>query len=395
MSFSAADKKFETLSLNFGFAPSSYMEASEPIYMNSGFVYHTAEEAEAAFKGDIDRHVYSRFHNPTTDLLEKRLAILEDGEACRVTGSGMSAIFTTLLGLLKAGDHIVAAASMFSSSFYIITEILPKYGITYELIDNADLTFWEKALSRSTQMVLLESPTNPICEILDIKAIAKLAHKQDCLVVMDNAFATPYLQKPLQLGADIVIHSATKYIDGHGRCLGGAIIGKHELFDGDFGAFIRHTGPHLSPFNAWCMLQGLETLSLRMERHCHNAMQIAQFLENHEKVKNIYYPGLKKHKNHEIAARQMRDFGGMLAFEVEGGKKAAFQVMNNLKTIHICNNLGDSKSLICNPYTSTHASVAEEEKQKQGITEGLMRLSVGLEHRDDLLSDLKQSLDVI
>ncbi len=392
---SSFGKKFETLSLNFGENPSFYMEASEPIYMNSGFVYKNAEEAEAAFNGDICRHVYGRFHNPTTDLLEKRLAVLEHGEACRVTGSGMSAIFTTLLGLLKQGDHIIAARSMFSSSFYIITEILPRYGITYELIDGNDMRVWEKALSRPTQMVLLETPTNPTCEILDIAAIAKLAHDQECVVVMDNAFASPYLQNPLLLGADIVIHSATKYIDGHGRSLGGAIIGKESLFADDFGAFIRHTGPHLSPFNAWCMLQGLETLALRMERHCDNAIKIADFLNNHNKVQKVYYPGLKSHKNHELAAKQMKNFGGMLAFEVQGGKAAAFQLMNNLKVMHICNNLGDSKSLICNPYTSTHASVAEDEKQKQGITEGLMRLSVGLEHIDDLLADISQALSKI
>ncbi len=389
---SSFDKKFETLSLNFSSETSHFMEASEPIYMNSGFIYHTAEEAEAAFKGDITRHVYGRFHNPTTDLLEKRLAALESAEACRVTSSGMSAIFTTLLGLLKAGDHIVAGRAMFSSSFYILTEILPKYGISYEFVNGSDIKLWEKALSRSTQMILIETPTNPICGILDIKAISTLAHKQDCIVVMDNAFATPYLQKPLTLGADIVIHSTTKYIDGHGRCLGGAIISKQALFDGDFGTFIRHTGPHLSPFNAWCMLQGLETLAIRMERHSSNAQQLAEYLEMHNKVLKVYYPGLKHHRNHELAAKQMKNFGGMLAFEVKGGKAAAFKVMNNLKLAHICNNLGDSKSLICNPYTSTHASIDEDEKQRQGLTEGLMRLSVGLEHIDDLIADFKQAL---
>lgn len=395
MSLSDKKNRFETISVNYGSEVSQFMEASEPIYMNSGFVYQSAEEAEAAFKGDIKRHVYARFHNPTSDALERRLAALEGGEACRVTGSGMSAIFTILLGLLNPGDHIVAARSMFSSSFYIITEILPRFGIEYTLVDNADINLWKAALSKPTKLVLIETPTNPTCEIFDIRTICDLAHKQNAQVIVDNAFASPALQKPLELGADIIIHSATKYIDGSGRSLGGAIIGKEELFDEPLGPFIRHTGPNLSAFNAWCMLQGLETLSLRMKQHSVNALQIAQYLVDHPKVSQVYYPGLTEHKDHDIAKKQMSDFGGMLAFEVAGGKEAAFKVMNNLKVINICNNLGDTKSLICNPFTSTHASVAEDEKLKQGITPGLMRYSVGLENVDDLLEDLKQSLSII
>ncbi|MFV0432170.1 MAG: trans-sulfuration enzyme family protein [Alphaproteobacteria bacterium] len=388
-------KRFETNAINTGTEVSQFMETSEPIYMNSGFVYSSAEEAEAAFKGDIQRHVYARFHNPTSDALEARLAILEGGEACRVTGSGMSAIFTTLMGLLEQGDHIVAARSMFSSSFYIITEILPRFNIKYTLVDDADIASWKQALSKPTKLVLIETPTNPTCEILDVKAICELAHFQNAQVIVDNAFASPALQRPIEQGADIIIHSTTKYIDGHGRALGGAIIGREELFEEPLGPFIRHTGPNLSPFNAWCMLQGLETLSIRIDKHCQNAMKVAEFLNEHKKTNKVYYPGLPSHKNHNIAAKQMDDFGGMLAFEVMGGKAGAFKMMNALKTIHICNNLGDTKSLICHPFTSTHASMEEGEKLRQGITEGLLRYSVGIENADDILEDLDQALSKV
>lgn len=386
----------DTALIHAGQHRSQYGEVSEAIFMNSGFCYDSAETAESRFNGVAPGFVYSRYLNPTLATLEERLAALEEAERCCVVASGMAAVFTSLMSFLKAGDHVVAGRVLFGSCFYIITQIFPRFGITYELVDARDLNAWEKALSTQTAAIFIESPANPNLELTDIKAVAALAKKAGAKVIVDNIFATPYHQKPLTLGADLVIYSTTKHLDGQGRTLGGAILGDKEFIENTVIPFHRHTGPALSPFNAWVILKGLETFNLRMQRHSENAARVANFLNTHSKIARTLYPGLSSHPQHALAQTQMHSgYSGLIAFEVKGGKDAAFHLMNGLSVILISNNLGDAKSLITHPATTTHSNMRAEERAVIGISDAMLRLSVGLEHADDLIHDLTQALEAI
>ncbi len=376
-----------------GLARSGFDETSEALYLTSGYVYESAEEAEAAFKGDKDRFVYSRYANPTVSMFEERLRLLEGAEACRATASGMSAVFASLMAQLNAGDRVVASRALFGSCDYIIAELLPRFGIETELIDGTDLSAWEAALAKGAQAVFMETPSNPTLEIIDIRAVCELAHAAGAKVIVDNVFATPLLQRPLDLGADIVVYSATKHIDGQGRTMGGAILCSEAFIKDHLQMFYRHTGPSMSPFNAWVMLKGLETLELRVERHCANALKVARFLEGRAGVTRVLYPGLPSHPQAELAGRQMKGGSALVAFEIEGGKERAFRTVNSLATIDISNNLGDAKSLITHPATTTHQRLSPEGRARLGIGDGLLRLSVGLEDADDLIEDLDQALN--
>ena len=373
---------------------SSFDETSEAIFMTSGYVYHNAEEAEQAFKGDKSRYIYSRYANPTLSMFEERLALLEGSTYCMATASGMSAVFAALASQLKAGDRVVASRALFGSCLYIIADQLPKFGIKTELVDGTDLVAWEAALSTPANVVFMETPSNPTLDVIDIAKVSALAHAAGAKVVVDNVFATPCLQRPLELGADIVIYSATKHIDGQGRSLGGAILTNDQAFVEDhLTPWMRHTGPALSPFNAWLLLKGLETLSIRVKQHCENALKIATFLDSHPKVERTLYPGLKNHPQHELALSQMSGEGSTLvAFQVAGEKAGAFAMLNGLSLIDISNNLGDTKSLITHPSTTTHQRLSDEERAALGITNGMVRLSVGLEDADDLIEDLDRAL---
>ena len=373
---------------------SAFDETSEAIFMTSGYVYHNAEEAEQAFKGDKSRYIYSRYANPTLSMFEQRLALLEGSTYCMATASGMSAVFAALASQLKAGDRVVASRALFGSCLYIIADQLPKFGIQTELVDGTDLAAWEAALSTPANVVFMETPSNPTLDIIDIAKVSALAHAAGAKVVVDNVFATPCLQRPLELGADIVIYSATKHIDGQGRSLGGAILTDDQTFVEDhLTPWMRHTGPALSPFNAWLLLKGLETLSIRVKQHCENALKVATFLDSHPKVERTLYPGLKNHPQHELALSQMSGEGSTLvAFQVAGEKSGAFAMLNGLSLIDISNNLGDTKSLITHPSTTTHQRLSDEERAALGITNGMVRLSVGLEDADDLIEDLDRVL---
>ncbi|MET4698426.1 O-succinylhomoserine sulfhydrylase [Constrictibacter sp. MBR-5] len=381
-----------TLLVRGGTIRSEHRETSEGLYLTSGYVYGSAEEAEASFSNKLERYVYSRYANPTLTMLEDRLRLIEGAEACRTTASGMAAVYAALVCQLKAGGRVVAARALFGSCLYILQEILPRFGVEVELVDGIDLDQWAAALSRPTDVVLVESPSNPTLEIVDLPAIAELAHAAGARVIVDNVFATPLLQKPLKLGADIVVYSATKHIDGQGRCLGGAVLGDTAFIKDVLTPFLRHTGPALSPFNAWVMLKALETLPLRVEKHCRNALEVARFLDGRKGLGRVLYPGLESHPQHALAMRQMTAGGTVIAFELAGGKDAAFRFLNALKLIDISNNLGDSKSLICHPATTTHQRLSDADKAHLGITPGLLRLSVGLEDAADLRDDLEQAL---
>jgi O-succinylhomoserine sulfhydrylase len=382
----------QTRAVRGGQIRSNFHETSEALFLTSGYAYPSAEEAEATFKGESTHFQYSRFGNPTVSMFQDRLAALEGAEACIATATGMSAVFNALLALLKAGDRIVAARQLFGSCYYIVSELLPKYGIKGEFVDGGDLAQWEKALSTPAQAVLFESPSNPMLDIVDVKAVCDLAHKAGAQVVLDNAFATPILQRPLEFGADIVVHSATKYIDGQGRALGGAILGSKSFIIDKLQPITRNTGPSLSPFNAWVLVKGMETLGLRVERHCANAAKVADALSASKAVGRVLYPGRKDHPQHALAAKQMSDFGGVVTFDIKGGKEACFAALNKLKVIDISNNLGDAKSLITHPATTTHMRIGAEERAKLGINDGTVRLSVGLEDVRDLIDDLEQAL---
>ncbi len=382
----------QTRAVRGGQVRSNFDETSEALFLTSGYAYSSAEEAEATFKGESNHYQYSRFGNPTVTMFENRLAALEGAEACRSTSTGMSAVFFALLALLKSGDRIVAARQLFGSCHFIVTDLLPKYGIQSELVDGGDLAQWEKALSRPTQAVLFESPSNPMLDIVDVKAVCDLAHKAGAKVVLDNAFATPILQRPLEFGADVVVHSATKYIDGQGRTLGGAVLGSKEFILDKLQPIIRNTGPSLSPFNAWVLVKGLETLGLRVERHCANARRVADALAAHPAIGRVLYPGRPDHPQHALAAKQMSDFGGVVTFDLKAGKQGAFAALNRLQIVDISNNLGDAKSLVTHPATTTHMRIGAEERAKLGITDGTVRLSVGLEAVEDIIADLTQAL---
>ena len=384
--------KPQTRAVRAGQVRSNFDETSEALFLTSGYAYNSAEEAEATFKGESTHFQYSRFGNPTVAMFENRLAALEGAEACRATSTGMSAVFFALLALLKAGDRIVAARQLFGSCHYIVNELLPKYGVQGEFVDGGDLKQWEKALSKPAAAVLFESPSNPMLDIVDVRAVCELAHKAGAKVVLDNAFATPMLQRPLEFGADVVVHSATKYIDGQGRTLGGAILGCREFIIDKLQPIIRNTGPSLSPFNAWVLVKGMETLGLRIDRHCANARKVADALAAHPAIGRVLYPGRPDHPQHKLAAQQMSGFGGVVTFDIKGGKPATFEALNRLQLVDISNNLGDSKSMVTHPATTTHMRIGAEERAKLGIGDGTVRISVGLEDVEDVIADLVQAL---
>jgi len=371
---------------------SGYGETAEALYLTSGFVYDSAEQAEATFAGTAEHYQYSRFANPTVAMLEERLAEIEGAEACRATASGMAAVHATLFAELKAGDRVVASRALFGACHWIVSTLLPRFGIQGEFVDGADLDQWRTALARPAQLVLLETPSNPMLEIVDIRAVSELAHRAGALVAVDNVFATPLLQQPLQLGADVVIYSCTKHIDGQGRVLGGAVLGRRAWIEQTLHPFIRNTGPTLSAFNAWLLLKGLETLALRVQAGCRNAAAIADFLAARPEVARVWYPTREDHPQAALARAQMSGGGTVVTFEVAGGKEAAFRVMNALGLVVISNNLGDSKSLATHPPTTTHLRIGAEERARLGIADGVIRLSVGLEDPADLQDDLTQAL---
>ncbi|MGF7161326.1 O-succinylhomoserine sulfhydrylase [Rhodoligotrophos appendicifer] len=375
-----------------GLSRSPHGETSEALYLNSGFVYPDAETAAARFAGEAEGYVYARYGNPTVTMFEERLRLLEGAEACYGTASGMSAVFGALACQLRAGDHIVASRALFGSCYQIITAILPRFGITYTLVDSGDLDQWRKAFTRQTKCAFLESPSNPGLEIIDLEAVSHIAHEHGAMVVVDNVFATPVLQKPMTLGADIVVYSGTKHIDGQGRCLGGAILSTAKFKEEQLKPFLRHTGPSLSPFNAWVMLKGLETLKLRVLAQCAAAERIALALQDMAAVERVLYPTLPSHPQRDLAMRQMKAGGTLVTFFVKGGRARAFDALRQLRIIDISNNLGDAKSLITHPASTTHRNIGEEARATMGITEGMLRLSVGLEEVEDLLSDLSNAL---
>ena len=383
----------QTAAVREGLARSGFGETSEALYLTSGFTYTSAQEALDSFTDETDHFLYSRFHNPTVAMFEKRLAAIEGAEHCVATGSGMSAMFASLACLVKAGDHVVASAAMFSSCHVVITEILPKWGVTYELVKANDKAAWEKALSRPTKAVFIETPSNPLLEIVDIRFVSDLAHKVGATVIVDNVMASPVLQKPLELGADVVMYSATKHIDGQGRVLAGALLGSFSYIYEKLIPFVRHTGPTISPFSAWVLVKSLETMEMRVMRMAENAQAIAEFLEGRKEIKSVRYPGLASHPDSAVIKKQMKAGGTTIGIEFAGSQKDAFKFMDSLKVVDISNNLGDSKSLITHPASTTHRRLSPDVQAEMGITPSVVRLSVGLEHIDDLLKDITQALN--
>lgn len=387
-----ADWRLATKLVQGGVLRSPFGETCEAIYMTSGYVYGSAEEAEAAFANTRPRFIYSRFSNPTVQMFEDRMALLEGAEAARATATGMAAVFAALACQLRAGDRVVASDALFGSCQYILAEILPRFGVETVFVDGRDLGQWKQALSHKTQAVFVETPSNPGLRLIDLPALAKLSRAAGASLIVDNVFATPLLQRPLELGADVVVYSATKHIDGQGRSLGGVILGSKAYVEEKLQPFLRHTGPALSPMNAWLLLKGLETLELRVARHCANAARIADFLSRQKKLTQLLYPGLSSHPQHELARTQMTAGGSLVTFELAGGKPAAFRFLNALKLAVISNNLGDTKSLVTHPATTTHQRLTPEARAQQGITEGMVRLSVGLEDPVDIEADLARAL---
>jgi O-succinylhomoserine sulfhydrylase len=381
----------QTLAVRGGLTRSEFQETSEALFLTSGYAYESPEEAESRFKG-ADGFTYSRFGNPTLSMFEARIAALEGAPVARGTASGMAAVTATFLSALRTGDHVVGAKAMFGACRYVIEDILPRFGIANTLVDGSDLAQWQAALRPETRMLFLETPANPTLAIVDLKAVAAIAHTGGARLVVDNAFASPVLQRPMEFGADIVVHSSTKYIDGQGRCLGGVILCREDFLKDHLQIFLRNTGPSMSPFNAWVHLKSLETLDLRMRAHCTNAAHVADFLSHEKKIERVLYPFRADHPQHDLARAQMSGGGGVVTFDVRGGKDAAYRLANTLKLIDISNNLGDTKSLITHPATTTHQRLSPEARTALGVTEGMMRLSVGLEDPDDLCEDLDQAL---
>ena len=384
---------FDTLSIRSGHRRTAELEHSEAIFTTSSFVFENAAQAAARFAGDLPGNIYSRFTNPTTKIFEERLAAMEGGQACVATSSGMAAIMSLCLAVLKTGDHIVSSRSVFGTTTTLFDKLLPRLGIETSFVDLTDLQDWKQAIGNNTRLLFLETPSNPLMEVADIRALADLAHENDCLLVVDNCFCTPALQRPLELGADLIVHSATKYLDGQGRIVGGAVIGPRPLVNEDVFAVIRTTGPTMSPFNAWVALKGLETLSLRMNAHSERASQLARYLQDHPAVERVFHPGLESHPQHELARSQQNGFGGVVSFEVKGGREQAWQIVDATEMISITANLGDVKTTITHPATTTHGRVSEELKEKTGISEGLIRVAVGLENIEDIIADLSRGLD--
>lgn len=372
-----------------------FNESSEALFLNSAYSYDSAEYAEALFSGKIQGFKYGRYSHPNLQMLEQRLALMEGAEGCIVTASGMAAVFAALMCQLKAGDHVAASEALFSSCHYILTQILPRFGIRTTLVKGDDAAGWQKAITKKTKAVFIESPANPTLDVVDIAAVAKLTKKAGACLIVDNVFATPLLQHPLTLGADVVVYSTTKHIDGQGRTMGGAILGGRAFIDEVCLPFCRHTGPHMAHFNAWVLLKALETLHVRVERHCDNAEALAALLEKHPKVSRVIYPGLKSHPHYAVAKKQMSRGGPMIGLELKGGKKAAFTFLNALRVFDMSNNLGNAKSLATHPATTTHASLGAALRKAAGIGDGLIRLSIGIEDVEDLKADLLGALAAV
>lgn len=383
---------FDTLAIRAGQTRTAEGEHSEPVFTTSSYVFASAAEAAARFSGDQPGNIYSRFTNPTVRTFEQRLAALEGAESCVATASGMSAILATCLGLLRAGDHIVSSRSIFGSTTLLFTNFLAKLGIETSFVDLANITDWQATIRPETRLMFLETPSNPLTELADIEQLAELAHQNDILLAVDNCFCTPALQQPLKLGADIVIHSATKFLDGQGRCVGGAVVGPKDIVGEEVFGFLRTAGPTMSPFNAWVFLKGLETLSLRMKAHSANALALAQWLEQQSAVKRVFYPGLESHPQHQLAIKQQSGFGGLLSFELKGGKDAGWDLIDATHLISITANLGDTKSTITHPASTTHNRLTTEQREQAGIADGLIRVAVGLEDIDDLKTDLARGM---
>jgi len=382
------ENKFETKAIREGYKTSQEQEHSAAIFLTSSFIFDSAEQAAQRFAKEEQGNVYSRFTNPTVETFQDKLASLEGAESCLATASGMSAIFATIMALSKAGDHIVASRGMFGTTTVLLNTIVNKFGIEVTFVDLPDLVTWQDSIQSNTKLFILETPSNPLGEVVDLRALSAISKKHNIILAVDNCLMTPALQTPLALGADIVIHSATKYIDGQGRCLAGAIAGSSELLE-EISSFIRTTGPTLSAFNAWIVLKGLETLPLRMRAHCDNARQLANWLNDQPFVEKVHYLGLESHPHHQIAKEQQCDFGGIVSFEVSGGKKGAFRLINNTKMISITANLGDTKSTITHPASTTHARLSEDERRQSNISDSLIRISVGLEDISDIIADLR------
>jgi O-succinylhomoserine sulfhydrylase len=383
----------ETRLVHSGTLRSQYGETSEALFLTQGFVYATAEECEARFKGEDPGFLYSRFSNPNVAMFERRMIELEGAEAARATATGMAAVTTAVLAPLKAGDHVVAAKAMFGSCRYVVEDLLPRYGIASTLVDGLDLDQWKRAMRPNTKSCFLESPTNPTLDVLDIGAIAEIAHAAGARLIVDNVFATPIWQSPLELGADVVVYSATKHIDGQGRCLGGIILSSEAFIAEHIHTFMRQTGPSMSPFNAWVLLKGLETLAVRIRAQTETAAAVAEALAQHPKISRLIYPGRSDHPQAALVKKQMRAGSTLVAFEVKGGKAGAFRALNALRIARISNNLGDAKSLVTHPATTTHQRLTAEARAELGISEGLVRFSAGLEHKDDLIEDLQAALE--
>ncbi len=386
------DYNFETLAIRQGHQQSSFQEHSEAIFTTSSFTFKSAEEAAARFSGEEPAHFYTRVSNPTIACFQDRLAALEGGESCVATSTGMAAILAVMLGLLKAGDHVVSSRSIFGTSTLLFSHYLTKFGIEFDFVELSDLTAWQQALKPNTRLLFAETPSNPLTEIVDINALSEIAHQNDSLLVIDNVFCTPVLQKPLALGADIVVHSATKYIDGQGRCMGGAVVGNKKLVGEEIFGVLRNGGISMSPFNAWVFAKGLETLKLRMQAHCDNALQLANWLQQQASVEKVYYPGLADHPQHTLAKKQQSGFGGIVSFVVKGGKDQAWKIVNHLKMLSITANLGDTKTTITHPATTTHGRLSQEQRDNAKIADGLLRISVGLENINDIQNDLARGM---
>ena len=384
---------FHTRAVRAGQVRTLEGEQSEPIFASSSFVFKNAAQAAARFAGEEPGNIYSRFTNPTVRTFEERLAALEGGERCVATASGMGAILSTCMGLLGAGDHIVSSRSIFGTTVSLLNAILPRFGLETSFVPLTDYDAWEGAIRTQTKFLFLETPSNPLTEIADIRRLVDLAHAKGCLLVIDNCFCTPALQQPLAMGADIIIHSATKYLDGQGRCMGGAVVGSEELLGEKIFGFLRTAGPAMSPFNAWVFLKGLETLHLRMRAHSANAFKLAEWLEQQSQIARVYYPGLASHPQHVLAGRQQSDYGGIVSFELNGGRDAAWRVIDATQLLSITANLGDTKTTIVHPATTTHWRLTPEERAEAGVTEGLIRISVGLEDVEDIKVDLTRGLD--
>jgi len=384
-----------TRAIRVGHERTHEREHGEPIFPTSSFTFNSAAEAAAVFAGDISGNIYSRFTNPTVRAFEQRLAAMEGGESCVATASGMAAILATCLGLLKSGDHIVSSRSIFGTTTVLFEKYLTRFGISTTFVSQADIDDWEKGIRPNTRMLFVETPSNPLTELADIEMLSNLAKGYDCLLVVDNCFCTPALQQPLALGADIVIHSATKYLDGQGRCVGGAVVGDAKLVGEEVFGVLRTAGPSLSPFNAWVFLKGLETLDLRMQAHSHNATVLAKWLESQQAIERVYFSGLESHPQYKLARKQQKGPGGIVSFTVKGGQEAAWKVMDSTEMLSITANLGDTKTTITHPATTTHGRLSPEQQQEAGISGGLIRVAVGLEDIEDIKSDLARGLALL